>query len=200
MPWQTPHPLRVRIALHTGEADLRMGDYYGSAVNRCARIRSLAHGGQTLLSRTTWEHVQDTAPDAARFHDHGQHRLKDLARPEQIFELLVPGLPAGFPPLKSLNVTLTNLPVQATTFVGRQEEVAALQSLVVSEQRRLVTLVGPGGIGKTRLAIQAAGELLEAFPDGAYFVPLAQLNAPGQIIQAVVEALGISFAGGGCCC
>src|SRR5205823_7174074 len=101
-PWTTPAPLRIRMAVHTGEADLREGDYYGSAVNRCARLRSAAHGGQTLLSRITYDLVSDALPPGMELRDLGEHSLKDLQRPEHIFQLNVAGLPSDFPPLKTL--------------------------------------------------------------------------------------------------
>ena len=118
-PWPVETPLRVRLALHTGEADLRAGDYYGTAVNRCARLRALAHGGQTLLSLATAELVRDALPVGASLRDLGNHRLKDLQRPEQVFQLLHPDLPADFPPLKSLDTLPNNLPRQLTSFIGR---------------------------------------------------------------------------------
>src|SRR3954453_10108463 len=110
-PWPTPLPLRVRLALHTGEADLREGDYYGSAVNRCARLRAVAHGGQALVSNATQELVNDTLPEDVSLNDLGEHRLKDLQRPERIFQVVAPGLSTDFPPLKSLDNMPNNLPV-----------------------------------------------------------------------------------------
>ena len=120
-PWRTPVPLKVRMALHTGEADLREGDYYGSAVNRCARLRSAAHGGQILLSQITYEIVRDSLEPAVTVQDLGEHRLKDLAKPEHIFQLTPPGLPADFPPLTTLDVRPNNLPLLRSGLVGREK-------------------------------------------------------------------------------
>ncbi len=192
--WDTPWPLMVRRAMHTGEADLRQGDYYGSAVNRCARLRGIANGGQTLLSESTWALVQEALPAGVTFEDEGEHRLKDLARPEHVYQLVIPNLPNEFPPLKSLSVIPNNLPAQVTEFIGRQAELKETQRLL--QQTRLLTLVGPGGIGKTRLAIQVAADQLAAFHDGVYFVSLAPLAEEDQIVQAVVETLSISFSSG----
>src|SRR5919199_4576143 len=125
-PWPTPTPLQVRIALHTGEADLREGDYYGTVVNRCARLRAVAHGEQTLLSQATYDLVCDHPLGDVGFRDLGVHRLKDLQRPEHIFQLVVPGLPADFPPLVTLEARPTNLPPQPTPFIGREREVTPL--------------------------------------------------------------------------
>src|SRR5215216_5840997 len=111
-PWPTPAPLRLRVALHTGEAELRAGDYYGGTVNRCARLRSAAHGGQTLLSQATYALVRDQPPPDVEFRGLGEHRLKDLAQPEHIYQLIVDGLPADFPPLATLDSQPNNLPVQ----------------------------------------------------------------------------------------
>jgi class 3 adenylate cyclase len=122
-PWPTPTPLRVRMALHTGEADLRADDYYGPAVNRCARLRSSAHGGQTLLSAATWELVRDRLPPGAALRDLGEHGLKDIIRPEHIFQLVTPDVPADFPPLASHDTHLTNLAVRMSLQIGREQEV-----------------------------------------------------------------------------
>src|SRR5947209_6130648 len=120
-PWRTPVPLKVRMALHTGEADLREGDYYGSAVNRCARLRSAAHGGQILLSEVTYGLVHDALPEGLEVLDMGEHRLKDLIRPEHIFQLVVSGLPSHFPPLKTLDYRPNNLPLHPTPLIGRDK-------------------------------------------------------------------------------
>ena len=153
-PWKTSQPLRVRMALHTGEADLRDGDYYGSAVNRCARLRSVAHGGQTLLSHATLDLVRDALPQGVTFRDLGEHRLKDLDRPEHIFQLDIEGLPNGFSPLNTLDRRPHNLPIQRTPIVGRQKEVAAASALLLRDETGLLTLTGPGGTGKTRLGFK----------------------------------------------
>jgi predicted ATPase/class 3 adenylate cyclase/Tfp pilus assembly protein PilF len=188
-PWAATTPLRVRVGLNTGEAQLREGDYYGRAINRCARVRALGHGGQTLLSLATCELVCDDLPQGVSLQDLGTHRLKDLQRPEQVFQLLHPDLPAHFPPLKSLDVLPNNLPVQLTSFIGREREMADVKRSLATT--RLLTLTGPGGTGKTRLALQVAADLLGEYPDGVWLVELAALVEPALVPQAVASALGV---------
>ena len=166
--WATPGPLLVRASLHTGIADLRSGDYYGSAVNRAARLRGIAHGGQTLMSRSTWELVQDELPDGVTVKDLGKHGLKDLTRPEWVFQVTPDGLPDNFPPLSSLNSVPNNLPEQLTEFVGRQSELTDARRLI--GETRLLTMLAPGGSGKTRLAIQTAAEVSTDYLDGVFFI------------------------------
>ncbi|HLZ68984.1 MAG TPA: adenylate/guanylate cyclase domain-containing protein [Dehalococcoidia bacterium] len=187
--WGEIGPLRVRMALHTGEADLREGDYYGSAVNRCARIRAAGHGGQVLLSEATARLVREALPAGASLRELGRHRLKDLAEPEQLYQLTAPGLPDSFPPLKTLESRPNNLPLQLTSFLGRERELADLVRLLT--QARLVTLTGAGGTGKTRLALQAAAATIDAFPDGVFFVDLAPLTDPAAVPAAVALVLGV---------
>ncbi|MGD2078379.1 MAG: adenylate/guanylate cyclase domain-containing protein, partial [Chloroflexota bacterium] len=188
--------LLVRMALHTGAAEVREGDYYGTAVNRAARLMSVAHGGQILLSQITQELVLEQLPEALSLMELGQHRLRGLVRPETIFQLVAPDLPSSFPALRTLDVVPSNLPVQTTPFVGREEESAALGALLAEPETRLITLVGPGGAGKTRLAIEAAGQQSRYFSDGVYFANLAPLDAPEQIVQAIIEALAIAVTSG----
>jgi predicted ATPase/class 3 adenylate cyclase len=188
-PWPTPAPLRVRMAVHTGEADLHEGDYYGAAVNRCARLRGIAHGGQTLLSQTTYDLARAALPATAVLHDLGEHRLRDLAAAERIFQLTAPGLPDTFPPVRSLDGLPNNLPRELTSFVGRERELADVKRLLADSP--LVTLTGTGGCGKTRLALQVAANLLDAHPDGVWFVDLAPLADPALVSQAVAAALGV---------
>ena len=172
-------PIRVRVGMHTGEPVLTAEGYVGVDVHRAARIAGVAHGGQIVASRAT----RDLVPEGD-FVDLGEHRLKDLTRPEHIYQF-----GAGeFPPLRSLN--LVNLPLQPTPLIGRAEEVAAIVELV-REGARLVTLTGVGGSGKTRLALQAAAELADEFPDGVWFVPLQALDRPELVSLAVSSALGI---------
>ena len=189
--WATPDPLRVRVSLHTGVADLQLGDYYGSSVNRAARLRGIAHGGQTLMSGATWELVQDHLPSAVTVQDMGEHRLKDLTRPEHVYQMDVTGLDEQFPPLDSLDSVPNNLPVQLTDFIGRPE-VEDIKGLVGGT--RLVTILAPGGAGKTRAAIQAAAELIADFPDGVFFIDLAPITAPGDIAQTAAESIGVALA------
>src|SRR5919199_480705 len=195
-PWPTPTPLQVRMALHTGEADLWEGDYYGTAVNRCARLRAVAHGGQTVLSQATFDLVCDHSLHGVDLRDLGQHRLKDLQRPEHIYQLVIPGLPADFPLLTTLDARPTNLPVQPTPFIGREQEVAVVRACVLRPEMRLLTLTGPGGTGKTRLALQVAADLLDAFPDGVYFVDLAPISDPALVATTIATTLGVRETGG----
>jgi class 3 adenylate cyclase len=188
-PWSTPGPLRVRVALHTGEADLRAGDYYGTAVNRCARLRAIAHGGQTLLSGTTHDLAVGVLPAGAALRDLGEHRLADLVRPERVFQLLHPDLPADFPPPRSPDALPHNLPVQLTALVGRERELADLRRLLAGT--RLLTLTGTGGCGKTRLALQAAADALGDHPDGVWLADLAPLSDPALVQQTAGAALGV---------
>jgi class 3 adenylate cyclase len=150
--WSTPKPLRVRLALHTGEADLRDGDYYGAAVNRCARLRAVAHGGQVLLSGVTAELAGAALPAGVDLRNLGRHRLKDLTEPQQVFQLVHSELPAEFAPLLSLDAHRHNLPVQATSLIGREPEVADVRRRLLEPGVRIVTLTGAGGVNKTRLA------------------------------------------------
>jgi len=195
-PWTTPTPLRVRIALHTGEADLREGDYYGSAVNRCARLRSAAHGGQTLLSDVTHGLVREALPPGTQLRDMGEHRLKDLIRPEHIFQLVVSGLASEFPPLKTLDTQPNNLPLQLTSLVGREREVETVCSLLRKEDVHLLTLTGAGGTGKTRLSLQVGAELLEEYPGGVWFVELAALTDHTLVVSEIARTLGVVEQGG----
>jgi predicted ATPase len=191
--WATPVPLLVRAAIHTGTADLRSGDYYGSAVNRAARLRGIAHGGQTLMSRSTWELVQDELPDGVIVKDLGKHGLKDLTRPEWVFQVTPDGLPDKFPPLASLNNVHNNLPEQLTEFVGRQIELADAIRLI--GETRLITMFAPGGTGKTRLAIQTAAEVSTDCTDGVFFVGFADIGSNDDIIQTIAESLGVALSG-----
>jgi predicted ATPase/class 3 adenylate cyclase len=191
--WPTPIPLQVRASLHTGIADLRSGDYYGSAVNRAARLRGIAHGGQTLMSRATWELVQDELPDGVTIIDLGKHELKDLTRPEWVYQVTPDGLPVNFPPLASLNFVPNNLPEQLTEFVGRQQELSDACRLI--GETRLLTILAPGGTGKTRLGIQTAAEVSNDFPDGVFFIGFADISSNDDIIQTITESLGVALSG-----
>jgi predicted ATPase/class 3 adenylate cyclase len=190
--WPTPRPLRVRASLHTGAADLVLGDYYGPAVNRAARLRAIAHGGQTVCSGSTFELVQDHLPDGVTASDMGAHRLKDLTRPEHVFQLNIGGLENSFPPLNSLDAITNNLPEQMTELIGRDAELADVKRLLT--KTRLLTVMAPGGTGKTRLVIQAAADLAADYPDGVFFIGLADLSTSGDILQAVAEEVGVAFS------
>ncbi len=188
--WSTSEPLRIRMALHTGEAKLRdEGNYAGQAINRCARLRDLGHGGQVLVSRATHDLIADRLPKGVMVRDLGSHRLRDLSRPEHVFQVCHAELPHDFPPLRSLDSRPHNLPAQLTTFIGREQEMRALRELLGTD--RLVTLTGSGGCGKTRLALHLAAGLLEGYPDGMWWVDLAALATPDLVPHAVGTAMGI---------
>jgi predicted ATPase/class 3 adenylate cyclase/DNA-binding CsgD family transcriptional regulator len=188
--WPGELDLRVRIALHTAEAQLRdEGNYFGVALSRCARLRAIAHGGQTLLSRAVHDLVVERLPDGAELLDLGSHRLRDLGRPEHVFLLSHPDLPQSAEPLRSLDALPNNLPEQLTSFVGRTGELSDIGEAL--EQTRLLTLTGAGGCGKTRLAAQAAADALERFPGGVWWVELAPLADPDAVGPTLGEALGV---------
>ena len=194
-----PHDavVRVRMGLHTGvgtPASREAGaDYVGIDVHRAARIANIAHGGQVLISGATAMLAgQDLGPGTT-LRDLGEHRLKDLAQPERIYQLVIDGLPRDFPPVRSLDRTPNNLPVQVTTFIGREEEIA--RGLRLLDTTRLLTLTGPGGTGKTRLSLQLAAEAAPAFPDGAFWVPLAPLSDPELVPSTIAHSLGVSVSG-----
>jgi hypothetical protein len=177
----------LRIALHTAEAQRRdERSYFGQAVNRCARLGAVAHGGQVVLSRTTHDLVLGRLPDRAELVDLGIHRLRDLGRPEHVFGLVHPELPAAFPPLRSLDTMPNNLPGELTSFVGRSAELAQIGTSL--EQARLFTLTGAGGCGKTRLALQVAADAMDRHPDGVWWVELARLEHSALLAAAVSTA------------
>jgi predicted ATPase/class 3 adenylate cyclase/DNA-binding CsgD family transcriptional regulator len=194
--WPTPWPLAVRIGLHAGLAELRDGDYYGAEVNRCARLRGIGHGGQVLLSEAAAALARDGLPPDARLLDRGEHRLRDVSRPERVFELVANDLAQEFPPLSSLAVRPHNLPTQATVLLGRQRDVDEVRRLLLQPETRLVTLTGPGGTGKTRLAIQIAAELLDDLEHGVFFVELAPVRDPTLVPSAIAQVLGLRDMGG----
>ena len=183
--------LRVRVALHTGTADERDSDYFGPAVNRVARLLSIGHGGQTLLSGVMHDLVLGSLPSRVSLRDLGEHRLKDLSRPEYVYQLVAPDLASEFPALRSLESMANNLPLQMTSFVGREREVAEIAELLGTH--RLVTLVGSGGIGKTRTSLQVAANLLDGSGNGVWFIELAPLASGGYIPAAIAQVLGLSL-------
>jgi predicted ATPase/class 3 adenylate cyclase len=181
--------LRVRMGLHTGSAEERDADYFGPAVNRVARLMSIGHGGQLLLSGITHELVHNDAKDVM-FSDLGLHRLKDLAEPERVWQANISGLQRDFPPLNSLDILPNNLPVQVTSFIGRERDLEDLKAHVA--KYRLVTLFGAGGVGKTRLAAQAGAELLDHFSDGVWIADFAPITDPGSVTSVIAQVLGVS--------
>jgi predicted ATPase/class 3 adenylate cyclase/DNA-binding CsgD family transcriptional regulator len=194
-PWPEGAGIRVRMALHTGEAQVRDELYYvGPSIIRCARLRGLAHGGQVLISTTTADLLADGMPPSAALLPLGSHRLKDLRQPQRVFQLAHPALPSEFPPLRSLDALPNNLPAQLSSFVGREGELDELAALL--PDHRFVTLVGPGGVGKTRLAAQVAAHASEDHPDGVWWIDLAAVSDPEFVPMAVLGALGLGDARG----
>jgi len=181
-------PLRIRVGIHTGEVELRDGDYYGRTVNRAARLRSAGNGGQVILSDVTAGLVKEALPSEASLKDLGTHRLKDLAEAETIWQLAHSAVPVTETPLHTLDLVRNNLPLQLTEVIGREDAVAEVQVLMAT--RRLVTLVGLGGSGKTRLGLQVAAESAERFAGGAWFVEVAPLSESSAVAPAVVSAIG----------
>ena len=188
--WPFDAPIKVRIAIHSGTAELRGNDWFGQPLNRVARMLDAGHGGQILLSQAAERLVTDRFPEGAALVDLGERTLKDLARPERIFQLVTEDLPADFPPIRSLDARPHNLPVSPTPLVGREVEIARLRALFLQEHARLVTLVGPGGTGKTRLALQVAAELIDAFEDGVFLVDFAPVRAPALVPAEILQAMG----------
>lgn len=190
---QANSPLKLRMAIHTGEVQLRdESNYIGIAVNRTARLRSIGHGGQILVSQVTHDLVADHPPSRVSFKALGTHRLKDLARPEQVFQVMHADLSYDFPPLRSLDALPNNLPAQRTAFIGRTKELAETRGLLSGT--RLLTLSGTGGSGKTRLAIQLAAELLDDFEDGVWLVSLASVDVDDGVNPQVAAVLGLGTA------
>ncbi len=183
--------LRVRAAVHTGTADERDGDYFGPTLNRTARLLGIGNGGQVLISGVTAALVQTELPPETSLRDLGEHRLRDLARPENVYQLVAPGLAVEFPPLRSLDARRNNLPLQLKSFVGREREIAEITALI--DKQRLVTLVGPGGVGKTRTSLQVAANLLDVSGDGVWFVELAPLSSGEYVPTTIADAVGVTL-------
>ena len=188
--WPFAERLKVRMAVHTGVAHERGDDYYGPALNRCARILSAAHGGQVVTSRGTEELVRHRLHPGVSLKDLGEHQLKDLGYPEQIFQIVAPGLDTDFADLRSLDPSKNNLPLQLTSFVGREDELRDVKKRLLDT--RLLTLTGVGGSGKTRLSLQAAAESAEDFRDGVWLVELAAVSDPDKLPAWVAESLRIN--------
>ena len=190
--WPGDAEVRVRIGIHTGQGMLGGENYIGLDVHRSARIAAAGHGGQVVLSGATRSLVEGILPEGVRLRDLGPHRLKDLAQPEDLFQLEIDGLAAEFPALRTLSSRPNNLPVQLTSFIGREDEIAAVGELL--ERARLVTLTGPGGAGKTRLALQVAADRLTRYADGAFFVDLAPVTDASLVASAVASSTGVREA------
>jgi len=194
-PWGGLGPLRVRMAIHTGSVESRQGDYFGPPLNRVARLLSTGYGAQVLLSHAAQQLVRDYLPADVSLLDLGEQRLRDLLEPERVFQVRAADLPDRFPPLKSLARQATNLPIQPTMLVGREAELAALHDLLAQPHVRLVTLIGVGGTGKTRLAMQSVADSLDLFPDGAFVVDLGPPVKPGLVLPTIAQALGVRDSG-----
>ncbi len=187
--WPDEVRVGVRIGLHTGEPITTGGGYVGIDVHRAARICTAGHGGQILISQSTHGLVRDNLPPTVELGDLGRHRLKDLQQPEQLFQVLIAGLPRTFPPLRSLSALPNNLPVQLTSFVGRERELGEIKHVL--SEHRLLTLTGIGGGGKTRLALQAAADLIEMFPHGVWLVDFSSVSSTELVIPTVASALRV---------
>jgi predicted ATPase/class 3 adenylate cyclase len=183
--------IRVRMGIHTGKAEIQEnGEYHGYlAMSRVQRLMSAGHGGQVLISAATQELLLEDLPEDVSLRDLGERRLKDLIRPEHIYQLVIPGMPIDFPPLKTLDLYRHNLPVQLTSFIGREKEMEQIKQTIRSH--RLVTLTGSGGAGKTRLSLQVAADLLDQFPDGIWFVELSAITNAELIPKTILSVFGI---------
>ena len=193
-PWPPGSAIRVRIGMHTGEATVRDETYVGIAVHRAARIGQAAHGGQVVLSAATRALAGDALPAGVDLIDLGHHRLRDLDGGEELSQLAIDGLPADFPPIRTLDAAPNNLPSPATAFFGREDDIEQVAALI--RDARLLTLTGPGGTGKTRLSLQVAAAIADRFPDGVSFVPLGPITAPELVIPAIAREVGLPDRGG----
>ena len=189
--WEEGHALRVRIGIHSGEASEGDGKYVGVAVHRAARIAAAAHGGQVLVSEATRALAADEQLVGTSLRDLGSHRLKDLTEPQRLFQLLIDGLPLDFPPPRTLENRPTNLPSQHSPLIGRERELTELLELSDHADVHLLTLTGPGGVGKTRLALQLAAERIERFEHGVFFVNLAALTDPALVLPTIAQTVGV---------
>ena len=194
--WPEGVNVRVRMGLHTGEPERSIEGYVGLDVHRAARIMSAAHGGQVLLSQVTRDLVEQSLPADVSLQDLGEHRLKDLGSPSHLYQLIIPDLEASFPPLKTLDSYAHNLPIQPTPFIGREKVVSTILQHLLRQEVRLLTLTGPGGVGKTRLGLQVAAEVSDQFKDGTWFVSLAPLSDPDLVIPTIGETLAVREVAG----
>jgi predicted ATPase/class 3 adenylate cyclase len=192
--WGAAGPLRSRMAMHTGNAALRDDDYFGSAVNRAARLRDIAHGGQIVCSQTTADLARDDLPDGIELVDLGVHHLRDLTRPERVFQVNAAGLESEFAPLRSADATSGNLPPALSSFIGRADDVEQVGRLLTAE--RVVTLTGVGGVGKTRLALEVARGVADRFRHGVWLCELAKVRDPADVAEAVATVVGAPIVTG----
>ncbi|HEV2474202.1 MAG TPA: adenylate/guanylate cyclase domain-containing protein, partial [Chthonomonadales bacterium] len=182
-PWPAEAPVLARMAIHQGDAEFRDGDYYGPVVNRAARLRAIAHGGQIILSESVRSAIESSYPPQVTLRDLGFHRLKDLQQPERVYQVVSSDIQADFPPLRSLQFLANNLPQQVSTFVGRATELRKTAERM--RAGRLITIVGPGGSGKTRLALQASADEIDNYADGVWLVELASVTDSRLVSHAV---------------
>jgi predicted ATPase/class 3 adenylate cyclase len=187
--WSAIGGLAARMALYSGATDERDGDYFGPTVNRVARLLSVAHGGQVVVSGSTAPLLRGVVPEHTELLDLGSHRLKDLTEPEQVWQLTIDGLRTEFPALKSLDTIPNNLPIQPTSFRGREHDLEELKGLL--SQHKLLTLVGSGGVGKTRLALQVGAEVLDQYPDGVWLIDFAPINDPELVSSVIAQEIGM---------
>jgi len=192
--WDATGPLLVRVGIHTGEAQCRDGDYFGPVLNRAARLMAVAHGGQIVCSQATADLARDVLAGDVKLIDLGEHRLRDLSRPERVFQVDAAGLEVEFAPLRSLDAFPGNLPLQVSSFIGRDRELE--QSAGALDEARIVTLTGVGGVGKTRLALQVAAEVLPRFREGAWLVELAAVRDPVGVADAFAVVFGVTTRSG----
>ena len=190
-PWGETGPLRVRMGVHCGQAEQRGGDFFGPTVNRTARIMAAGHGGQVLLSASAGSLATEQLPAGASLLDLGEHHLKDLGRPEQLYQLIHPDLPSAFPPLVTVRQAGADLPARVAELVGRQDEITQITGRLADGSVRLMTLIGPGGTGKTTLAIRVARDLAHRFPDGVSFVDLSSARDTNAVLVAIARAVGL---------
>lgn len=194
--WDLPELIKVRMSIHTGEAIERNNDYYGPALNRVARLESLAYGGQVLMSLVTAELIRDLLPEPAGIKFMGDHRLKDLTRPEGVYQLTHPDIPAEFPPIKSLDSHPHNLSIQPGLLIGREKELGILQEKLLVSKSRIVSVTGTGGMGKTRISLQTAAELIEKFRNGVFFIDLTLISDASAFYSHILSVLSIKESGG----
>ena len=190
--WPATCPIRVRMGIHSGEAESRGGDYFGPAVNRAARIMAAGHGGQVLVSGATAALLDGSPPRTATLRDLGEHRLRDLGRPEHLFQVAAADLPAEFPPLATLDRRPNNLPTESSAFVGRDLVLQQVRERLDDDAVRLVTLTGAGGTGKTRLALRAAADQIDRFADGVFFVDLITATDGDGVLGLITAAMGLA--------
>ncbi|MGA3170572.1 MAG: adenylate/guanylate cyclase domain-containing protein [Chthoniobacteraceae bacterium] len=188
-PWQEIEAMKVRMGIHTGSAESRDDDYFGPVLNRVSRLLAAAHGGQILLTLATEELVRDHLPDGITLRDLGERRLRDLNRPERVFQVVAADLQSEFPALRSLEIFPNNLPVQLTSFIGREKEMNEVKRLLGTTH--LLTLTGTGGTGKTRLSMQVAADMLDQYPDGVWLIELATVDEPDKTAPAIAAALQV---------